>query len=145
MTDEAAGGYILLLSDDLLFPSRVREALRGGPYSLRTVGTLAALNAALTPSLPMAILVNLAARRYDPLEALQQLKTGGATRAVPILAFAGHIETAKHEAARAAGADLVAANSSVSLHLPALLKRLLNLDPSAEGERALVELDEAAA
>lgn len=123
-----AAKTLLLVSDDLMFPSRVREGLRPLGFALVVVGTEASALAAAgnVDSVPDAILVNLTARRYDAPGLIRALKTAEATRAIPLLAFAGHVEKEKHEAARASGADLIAANSSVSLHLAALLSRLLN-------------------
>ena len=128
MTDLAppeSNPLVLLVSDDLLFPSRVREALRPLPYTLRVVATLDALQTALATTPPVAVLVNLTARRYDPLACIALIKDNPETAALPTLAFAGHVEREKHEAARRAGANITAANSSVSGHLPALLTRLL--------------------
>jgi CheY-like chemotaxis protein len=133
---------ILLVSDDLMFPSRVREGLRPLGHTLKTVGSEAAVQSAIAGHVPSAILVNLTARRYDPLAVIAFLKGTAATAAVPLLAFAGHVETEKHEAARRAGADMVAANSSVSMHLPALLKKLLGGIASADA--ALIDLHEDA-
>lgn len=125
---DGATKNLLLVSDDLMFPSRVREGVRPLGYTLRVVGTEAAALEAAGKSDPVfdAILVNLTARRYDAPHLIRELKAADATRAIPLLAFAGHVEKDKHAAAREAGADLVAANSSVSLHLAALLSRLLN-------------------
>lgn len=122
------GQILLLVSDDLMFPSRIREGVRPLGYTLHVVGTEAAAltAAAKTHPAPTAILVNLTARRYNAPDLIRTLKTTEATQAIPLLAFAGHVEKEKHAAARHAGADLVAANSSVSLHLAAILSRLLN-------------------
>jgi CheY-like chemotaxis protein len=75
------------------------------------------------------------------VEAIAALKQDPASAAIPLLAFAGHLEKDKHEAARRAGADRVAANSSVALHLPALLTRLLSGEPLHDD----LEADEDAA
>ena len=118
---------ILLVSDDLLFPSRIREALRDLPYRLQTTGSESGLNASIEAESPAAIVVNLTARSYDPLALIAcTVKRIRRPHAIPLLAFAGHVEAEKQAAARAAGADKVAANSSVSLHFPALLARLLS-------------------
>ncbi|HVK06531.1 MAG TPA: hypothetical protein VM490_23880 [Armatimonadaceae bacterium] len=131
------GTTILLLADDLMFPSRIREGLRPLGHSLRTVGDGASLAAALRDAKPSAVLVNLTARRYDPAAIIASLKADPGTKDIPVLAFAGHVEADKHAAARAAGADMVVANSSVSLHLAALLPRLLSGQPAGElGEDA---------
>ena len=133
MTDQqdpssgAADGPVLLLAaDDLMFPSRIREAVRPLGYTLRVAASAAAVRDNARSEPPLAILVNLNARRLDAAGLIRDLKADAATRAIPLLAFAGHVETAKNDAARAAGADMVAANSSVSLHLPKLLARLLS-------------------
>ncbi len=125
---DRAAKTLLLVSDDLMFPSRVREGVRPLGYTLRVVGTKAAAMEAAgqTETAPDAILVNLTSRRYDAPHLIRELKAAEATRSIPLLAFAGHVEKDKHAAAREAGADIVAANSSVSLHLAALLARLLN-------------------
>jgi CheY-like chemotaxis protein len=122
---------VLLVADDLLFPSRVREALKPLGVGLRVAShdpasVRAALNDGTAPA-PSAILVNLNVRRGgpDPLGVIHDLKSDPKTASIPLMAFAGHVERDKHEAARQAGADLVAANSSVSMHLPRLLERLL--------------------
>lgn len=140
---------LLLVADDLMFPSRVREALRPLEGTVKVAATeTAALDAARSEPAPDAVLVNLTARRYDPLAVIRALKDDERTRALPLLAFAGHVEAEKHEAARAAGADLVAANSSVALHLPKLLERLQRIAAGTENapdpENAL-EIEEDAA
>lgn len=140
---------LLLVADDLMFPSRVREALRPLEGTVKVAATeTAALDAARSEPAPDAVLVNLTARRYDPLAVIRTLKDDERTRALPLLAFAGHVEAEKHKAARAAGADLVAANSSVALHLPKLLERLQRIAAGTENapdpENAL-EIEEDAA
>ena len=123
---------LVLVADDLLFPSRIREAVRPLGHDLVVAATetdarraVAAGTGGTGDGRVGAVLVNLNARRFDPNRFIRALKSDEATRDVPVLAFAGHVEAEKHAAARAAGADMVAANSSVSLHLPKLLERLL--------------------
>jgi CheY-like chemotaxis protein len=141
----AAPRCLLLVADDLITPSRVREGVRPLGFAVRVTATDAAVRemAGALPA-PAAILVNLTARRYDPVAVIAALKANAATATIPILAFAGHVEKEKHEAARAAGADLVAANSSVALHLPALLARLLAGSSSLESSD-VVEIEAAGA
>lgn len=101
-------------------PSRIREGIRPLGYTLEVASTEAA--ACALASACDAALVNLTARRYDPLAVIRALKT---QPALPVLAFVGHVEREKQVAARDAGADLVVANSSVSLHLATILGQLL--------------------
>jgi CheY-like chemotaxis protein len=128
---------LLLVADDLMFPSRVHEGAKPLGYTVRVAPTeTAALQSAVNFP-PVAILVNLTARRYDPLSVIAALKRDERSRSIPLLAFAGHVEREKHQAAREAGADMVAANSSVSMHLGALLNRLLTATPENETDHAL--------
>ena len=117
---------LLLVADDLLIGSRVREGVKPAGYAVTTVAaTDAAAKTALTSDpAPVAVLVALTVRRLDPYALIRFVKSEYPN--VPVLAFAGHVEREKHAQARDAGADLVTANSSVAMHLPALLSRLLS-------------------
>jgi CheY-like chemotaxis protein len=130
---------VLIASDDLLFPSRLREALRPLGHSLQVVpGTASAVRDAVGTgdAPPFALFVNLNARRFDPLILIRELKASQPTLPLRVVAFAGHVETEKHAAARAAGADLVVANSSVSFHLPSLLAKLYPETPTTPDHAA---------
>ncbi len=125
---------LLVVSDDLMLPSRIRESAKPLGYVVQTVASEASVweTVRKTPA-PHALLVGLTARRMEPLALIAALKADAQTAHLPIIAFAGHVETEKHQAAREAGADFVVANSSVALHLPQLLKRFA---PSAHDEEA---------
>jgi CheY-like chemotaxis protein len=128
-TPDTETARLLLVADDLIFPSRVREGVRPQGFVVQVAATgERALDAARTTPYPVAILVNLTSRRYDALDVISRLKADSQTRTIPLLAFAGHTEIERHQAARRAGADRTAANSSVALHLPQLLQRLLHPD-----------------
>lgn len=133
----AALRTLLLIADDLLLASRVKEGAKPTGLAVVSAATEPAIDAALAaaPS-PVAVLVSLTTRRCDPYAAIRRLKS--AANPLPVLAFAGHAEREKHARARDAGANLVAANSSVSAHLPALLARLLR------GEQGNAALDDDA-
>jgi len=116
---------LLVVSDDLMLPSRIREAAKPLGYDVQTAATeTEAWEAVRRVPAPHAVLIGLTARRFDPLAFIRALKADSQTQSLFVLAFAGHVETEKHQAAREAGADLVVANSSVALHLPQLLARL---------------------
>ena len=132
--NDTSSQTLLLVADDLLIASRVREGAKPAGYAVAVVASDVAVNAALASAAPVAVLVALTVRRLDPYALIRALKA--AHPALPVLAFAGHVEREKHAAAREAGADLVTANSSIALHLPALLTRLLG------GERGDVTHEE---
>ena len=127
---------LLVVSDDLMLPSRIREAAKPLGYAVQTVASETGVWDAVrkTPA-PQALLVGLTARRMNPLALIVALKADAQTAILPIIAFAGHVETEKHQAAREAGADFVVANSSVALHLPQLLKRFAPTNPVEEAAK----------
>lgn len=143
----APSRVLLLVADDLMMPSRIREGAKPLGYTVRVVGTeAAAREAACGEPAPLGILVSLTARRYDPPALIRALKADTRTARIPLLAFAGHVEKEKHDAARAAGADLVAANSSVILHLAQILPRLLRVhDDETEELLSFGDEEDAAA
>ena len=121
---------LLVVSDDLLLPSRIREAAKPLGYAVQTVSSAASAREALQKMPPpRAVLVGLNARRFDPLVFIRDVKADPQTQHLLVLAFAGHVETEKHADAREAGADLVVANSSVALHLPQILAKLNGVKP----------------
>lgn len=126
MTLPDANPDLLVVSDDLLLPSRIREAAKPLHCDVQTVSSeTKAWEAARSASAPLAILVGLSSRRIDGIGFIRALKADTKTQNLPVWAFAGHVETEKHANARDAGADLSLANSSVALHLPQLLARLM--------------------
>ncbi len=98
--------------------SRVREALRGTPCELIALGNLPALSQHLSDPLDL-VLVSMNLRRVSPLEAIGIC----AQARVRCVAFAGHSETALHDAALAAGAWKTIANSGISMALTQWLAR----------------------
>jgi CheY-like chemotaxis protein len=135
---------LLLVADDLMFPSRIREGLRPLGYTLQVASTEESARQQAEKAELIAVLVNLNARRYDPATVIRQFKTEAKTAHIPLLAFAGHVEREKHQTAREAGADMIAANSSVAMHLAPLLQRLLSGKIESENGEDVVEIENEA-
>ena len=114
---ESRSIVVAMAIDDLMLASRVREGLRAFAVDLVPFGSFLE-----EPGLPRpdCVLVSMAMRRGDPAGTVRTAKARGFL----VVAFAGHLETERLELARAAGADKVVANSSVSSHLPEVLRAL---------------------
>lgn len=129
MTSKDLQPDILVADDDLLFSSRTSAALARLGYRPVTARTAAGLDAALDdPARPRAlraVIVNLSARGFDPVETIRRIKRHEATKGIPILGFCGHRDAARAEAAKAAGCDAVATNGMVSADLGRVLKPLV--------------------
>jgi hypothetical protein len=92
---------VLVLADDLIWSTRLVAHLRAAGADPIPVQTLAALQAQLGDA--VAVIVDLTAQRYDPIEAITE--ASGAGRRV--LAVGQHDDLALRKRALAAGAERV--------------------------------------
>ena len=119
---------VVALVPDLMFSSRIEGTLRQLGYRVAVVKDAAALQAAARGNGPALVLVDLAARGVDVPAAIAALKADAATRALPVVAFGPHLDEVARDAAAAAGADAVVANSKLALDLPRLVERYAAVD-----------------
>ena len=94
---------VCILADDLIWATRLSDAVSAGggvPKRVRRLGDLEALLA--DGLLPFAI-VDLTARAYDGVEAIRTAASGGAR----VVAVGQHDDVATRKAALAAGAERV--------------------------------------
>jgi DNA-binding NarL/FixJ family response regulator len=122
----AGGRRVLALVRDVMFLSRIRQALPADDWDLEIVGRLPALDAALVPGPPDLVLVDLASRGLPWEEMLASMRRHPNGADVPVLAFGPHMDLGLRERALAAGAARVIANSTLVTELPALARRLAN-------------------
>lgn len=114
---------IVAVVRDLFFAVRIGNTLRPLGYRVDVAGTEATLAAAVRAELPALIVVDLGFTAIDPARRIAELKADAATADVPILAFGSHLDHPARDAAKAAGADRVVANSKLAADLPALVAR----------------------
>jgi CheY-like chemotaxis protein len=114
----------LLVVGNIFFSSRLRDTLKHlgiGAVSARSDSEIEAAIGAERPSL---VIVDLTINTLDPTALVERLKSAEATRAVPIVAFAGHAEVERLEGASRAGADVVVTNGQISANLPGIVAAL---------------------
>lgn len=112
---------VLALAADLIFASRIRATATAVGASAVIVRSGEELVARARDAAPRLVLVDLEARAADPVGAISRLRAAAETAAVPIVAFASHLNREAIEAARAAGATRVLARSAFVRELPTLL------------------------
>lgn len=124
--EDRGGQRIVAVVRDLFFSVRIKETLQAHGYEVAVAKSAEALNAALaTPAVaPTLLILDLNFRELDPPATIARLKADPATRAIPILAFGSHLDHAARDAAKAAGADRVVANSQLADDLPGLVARV---------------------
>jgi PleD family two-component response regulator len=121
--DQLAPARIVAVVRDLFFAIRIRETLAPRGYTVAVAKTNDALDEALAAGPVALVIVDLAFAAIEPAALIARLKGDAASAALPILAFGSHLDHAARDAAKAAGADRVVANSKLAEALPDLVAR----------------------
>ena len=108
--------------------SRLVNRLQDLGYRVQCLGNASQLVAQTQQEKPLVAIMDLNAKSHDPIGIIRSMKDDPATRHVPILAFAGDRQTQLQEAARLAGATLVASDSAFFEQLPQMLDQVLQVD-----------------
>jgi CheY-like chemotaxis protein len=112
---------ILAAVDDFLFRSKIRATAKHAGVEVtfaRTAPEILEQARALTPSL---VILDLNSTTLEPIETLRSLKADPALASIQTLGFVSHVDTARIQAARAAGADNVMARSAFAGQLAEIL------------------------
>lgn len=115
---------ILVAVDDLIFLSKIQQTARLVGVAVEAVDPGKLTERAAAEGV-RGVILDLNHRSGAALEALRALKAGPATKHLPVLGFASHVQSKVIAEACAAGCDLVQARSAFSAQLPVLLKKLM--------------------
>ncbi|MEW6542627.1 MAG: histidine kinase [Nitrospirota bacterium] len=113
---------VLVAVSDVFFYTKVRDALRGGDYTLERVRTQEDAAVKAASAAPAALVVNLNEERFDPFRAIQDLRTGAP--ALPILAFANHEEVEAWRRAKELGVTKIVSRNEFSARTRELIEEL---------------------
>ena len=111
---------VVVYEPDLFFAVRIGDVSRASGAQAVFVADSHALAEAIT-TWPALVLIDLSAAAGWH-EVVRHAKTQPENRAVPIIAFGSHVDTAALQAARAAGCDHAWARSRFMAELPALVQ-----------------------
>jgi DNA-binding NarL/FixJ family response regulator len=109
----------LLLSDDLLFTSRITGTARALGFAVKPARTAAALESLARVHAPRCVILDLS----NPGLVIEDLVRAlhAASPAFYLVAYGSHVDAATLHKARAAGCDLVMPRSQFIENLPRLL------------------------
>ncbi len=116
MSAEAANPIGLLLSDDLLFTSRITATAAQLGLTVRTAKTQDVLENLAVRDAPRCVVLDLGNPGLDIAALIRRLRTLPAPPFV--VAYGSHVDVATLKAARAAGCDLVLPRSKFVEELP---------------------------
>jgi CheY-like chemotaxis protein len=115
----------LLLSDDLIFTSRIVGTARELGFIMRAARSVEALEALVRQEAPSCLLLDLAFPGLPLLDLMQQLRA--LSPQMPrVVAYGPHVDAAGLRAAREAGCDPVLPRSKFVEDLPQLLPNWLS-------------------
>jgi CheY-like chemotaxis protein len=117
----------LLVYEALLPGSQLANRLRELGYRVLVPGQPADLPALAHAEMPLVILIDLLAKTTNAAECISALRANPATAHIPVIAFCPLKQRALQEAARRAGANLIAISDGIYEQLPALLSQVLEV------------------
>ena len=114
----------LLLSDDLIFTSRITATARALGLTIKAARSVEALEALARQQAPSGVLVDLGNPGLDVPDLIARLRA--VCPVMPrLVAYGSHVDAAGLRAARAAGCDIVLPRSAFVEQLPAALPEWL--------------------
>jgi CheY-like chemotaxis protein len=115
----------LLLSDDLIFTSRITGVGRDLGLTIKAARTLDALDALARQEVPACVLLDLAFPGLSVADLVRRL--GEACAVMPrLVAYGAHVDAAGLRSARQAGCDVVLPRSAFVEELPSKLPEWLS-------------------
>lgn len=117
-----------LLYEELLPGSQLTNRLRDLGYRVQTVADPDALIDLVRKAKPILAVIDLSSNRTDLCALIGRLKGEPDTAHLPVLAFSSQKDRKLQEAARSAGATLVASKEGILAQLPMLLEQVLQVD-----------------
>jgi CheY-like chemotaxis protein len=112
---------VIAVVDDMIFIAKIRAVAESVNVTVRFVRNSESLFAAAMESTPSLIIVDLQSQKVAPLELAIRLKSDAGLRAIPLLGFYSHVETALRDQAEAAGYDRIMPRSAFSTNLAQVL------------------------
>jgi len=118
----------LVVYEKLLPGSQLVNRLQDMKYRVQTVTDAATLVACAQQEKPMLVLADLVSTHRDIFDAIKRLKQNPETQHIPVIAFSPEEAVDLQNAARDAGATLVASEAAILNHLPQFLDQALQVE-----------------
>ena len=118
----------LVVYEKLLPGTQLVNRLQDLNYRVRAVTESTTLVTIARQEMPMLVLADLESSRNDICRVIAELRNDAATQHIPVIAVAREGEVSLLNAARAAGATLVAGDAAILNHLSQFLDQALHLD-----------------
>jgi CheY-like chemotaxis protein len=114
--------FIVAAVDDLFFQAKIRAAAEHLNAIVRFARSVPEVMELAHEELPMLIVVDLHAHKFDPLQLARELKADEARKHIPLLGFYSHVEAQLRRRAIEAGYKQVIARSAFAKNLADILQ-----------------------
>jgi CheY-like chemotaxis protein len=121
------GKYVLAAVDDLFFAAKIRAVAEHVGVEVHFVKSVDATLEDAGRESPSLIIADLHSQKCDPFALAEALKKDEQLRAVPLIGFFSHVQTALQEQAEHAGFDRVMPRSLFTKRLPEILQSNLTV------------------
>ena len=118
----------LVFYENLLPGTQLVNRLQDLGYRVRVAASAMTLVAQAEQEKPMLVLADLRSRNADLCQVIRELRGKPSTEHIPVLAFLAKSDDKMQEAARSAGATMVALEDAILPQLPQLLARVLEVE-----------------
>lgn len=115
------GKHVIAVVDDMFFAAKIRAVAEHVGVDVRFVKSAEAALEIARAELPALIIADLHSQKCDPFILAEHLKMDEQLRAVPLIGFFSHVQTAFQQRATQAGFDRVMPRSAFTNHLPEIL------------------------
>lgn len=116
------GKYVLAAVDDMFFAAKIRAVAEHVGVEVRFVKSVEASLETSRTELPALIIADLHSQKCDLFTLAARLKSDEQLRAVPLIGFFSHVQTALQQRAEQAGFDRVMPRSLFTKQLPKILE-----------------------
>jgi len=118
----------LVVYEKLLPGTQLVNRLQDLNYRVRAITDVDTLVACAEQEKPMLVIADLEATKKNVCDAIGKLRQNPVTQHVPVIAFAPDEATNLQDAARKAGAVVVASDAAILNHLPQFLEQALRVE-----------------
>ena len=120
-TEDRLTRQVLAAVEDLLFKSKILETAKELGVEAKFPRKPRRLLDAIEENPPDLVILDLNSSFFEPLDLLQKIKSGDATREIPTLGFLSHVQKDLAVAAKEAGCDRIMARSAFTRDLPRIV------------------------
>ena len=112
---------VLAAVDDMFFVSKIKATAEHLGIDIRFVRSAEAAIESARQQTPSLVIADLHSERCDPFALAEAMKVDERLRAVPLVGFFSHVQTALQRRAEEAGYDRVMPRSAFTKHLAEIL------------------------